>query len=132
MYRQAQQASKYDDLSGLDDSFYTQHNASALALIERVVGRAHSYSELAAKQVQLHDLGDSYAILQIHGIAQSVRADVANGMLQQVRVLVHADMFTDFIEMAEHLLAEGYKDPAAVLLGGPLKAISATSPLFMA
>jgi hypothetical protein len=30
-------------------------------------------------------------------------------------------VFSDFLEMAEHLLDQGYKDPAAVLVGGVLE-----------
>jgi hypothetical protein len=34
---------------------------------------------------------------------------------------VAAEVFTDFIEMAEHLLEQGYKDPAAVVAGSVLE-----------
>jgi hypothetical protein len=34
---------------------------------------------------------------------------------------VHADLFSDFIEMADHLLARGFKDPAAVVAGSVLE-----------
>ena len=35
--------------------------------------------------------------------------------------LVRSDLFADFLEMAEHLLNTGYKDPAAVLVGAILE-----------
>jgi len=35
--------------------------------------------------------------------------------------IVSAEIFTDFIEMAHHLLTEGYKDPAAVIIGSVLE-----------
>ena len=35
--------------------------------------------------------------------------------------LVRAEVFADFLEMAEHLLEQGYKDPCAVLVGGVLE-----------
>ena len=34
---------------------------------------------------------------------------------------MQAEVFADFLEMAEHLLTEGYKDAAAVLLGAVLE-----------
>ena len=34
---------------------------------------------------------------------------------------MRAEVFADFLEMAEHLLTEGYKDPSAVLIGGVLE-----------
>ena len=44
-----------------------------------------------------------------------------NSLLAKFHELVHADIFTDFLEMADYLLEEGYKDPAAVLAGGTLE-----------
>ena len=35
--------------------------------------------------------------------------------------LVSAEVFSDFLSMAEHLLSEHYKDPAAVLAGSVLE-----------
>ena len=35
--------------------------------------------------------------------------------------MVAADIFSDFLEMSEHLLEQGYKDPAAVLIGSTLE-----------
>lgn len=36
--------------------------------------------------------------------------------------LIHGEIFGDFLEMADHLLNEGYKDAAAVIAGGTLEA----------
>ncbi|MEV0271156.1 hypothetical protein AB0H43_20450 [Hamadaea sp. NPDC050747] len=104
-----------------EEALCAQHNVSALAVIERVVGRQHSYYEQALKCVESYGIAHPFAFTQVHGVLQGLRADVENGYLDHVRVLVHAAMFTDFVEMADHLLAEGYKDPAAVLLGGALE-----------
>ncbi len=37
------------------------------------------------------------------------------------REIAAAEIFSDFLEMAEHLLEENFKDPAAVLVGGVLE-----------
>ena len=42
-------------------------------------------------------------------------------MLVNFRSLVQAEVFADFLDMAEHLLGETYKDAAAVLLGAVLE-----------
>ena len=41
--------------------------------------------------------------------------------LSSVRELLHAETFADFLEMADHLLSEGYKDAAAVIAGSSLE-----------
>ncbi|MGZ8846739.1 MAG: hypothetical protein ACXW3C_09775 [Pyrinomonadaceae bacterium] len=50
-----------------------------------------------------------------------MRHAVGSGLFQDLKRLVQADIFADFLEMAEHLLAEGYKDASAVLIGGVLE-----------
>jgi hypothetical protein len=55
------------------------------------------------------------------GILRALREDLELGYLENVRLLVAADLFSDFIEMAEHLLETGYKDPAASLTGAVLE-----------
>ncbi|MGI8996488.1 MAG: HEPN domain-containing protein [Pyrinomonadaceae bacterium] len=55
------------------------------------------------------------------GILRAVREDIEGGYLKRIEALVSADIFTDFLEMAEHLLEKGYKDPAASLVGAVLE-----------
>jgi len=55
------------------------------------------------------------------GILSALRLSYANGYLASIYELVHADLFADFLEMAEHLLENGYKDAAAVISGSVLE-----------
>src|SRR5260370_15172456 len=48
-------------------------------------------------------------------------SDVENGYLRKTVSIISAEVFGDFLEMGEHLLAEGYKDPAASLTGAVLE-----------
>jgi hypothetical protein len=57
----------------------------------------------------------------LSGILSALRADYEAGRLRSFEELIHADLFSDFLEMAEYLLDEGYKDPAAVIAGGVLE-----------
>lgn len=54
-------------------------------------------------------------------ILAAMKADYAAGYAQTISELIHADLFGDFLEMAQHLSSEGYKDPAAVLAGSVLQ-----------
>ena len=47
--------------------------------------------------------------------------DLKAGYLKSFSELIHAEIFSDYIEMAEYLLEEGYKDPAAVITGSTLE-----------
>jgi hypothetical protein len=60
-------------------------------------------------------------ISQMCGIALSMKYAYENGLLVNIRALVQADIFADFLEMGEYLLKEGYKDAAAVIIGAVLE-----------
>ena len=55
------------------------------------------------------------------GILRAAKEDIAGGYLQEFETLVSASVFSDFLDMAEHLLDNGYKDPAASLVGAVLE-----------
>ena len=54
-------------------------------------------------------------------VLRAIRDDYAAGYLHSVMELIHADLFSDFLEMADHLMEQGYKDPAAVIAGSVLE-----------
>jgi hypothetical protein len=91
------------------------------ATIDRLAPSNSQYRENA--KASLKNLGAAHAgnIPVLAGILKALRADYAAGYLQRVEQLVQADLFADFLEMAEHLLDQGYKDPSAVLAGGVLE-----------
>jgi hypothetical protein len=66
-------------------------------------------------------LGAASTVVALAGVLNSLRDDYGAGYLATVEELIHRDLFADFIEMAEELVAKGYKDPAAVILGSVLE-----------
>lgn len=57
----------------------------------------------------------------IAGIIQSIQHDFQNDLIGSIRKILQADIFSDFLEMSEYLLNEGYKDAAAVIIGSVLE-----------
>lgn len=55
------------------------------------------------------------------GIIAAVQHEFNKGLLVDIRRLIQADIFADFLEMGEYLLNENYKDAAAVIIGGVLE-----------
>lgn len=55
------------------------------------------------------------------GVLRAVHEDLSHGYLFALRSLVAAEVFSDFLDAAEHLLEQGYKDPAAMLGGAVLE-----------
>lgn len=55
------------------------------------------------------------------GILKALKEDLELGYLTKVKDLVSAEIFSDFIQMAQHLLDNSYKDSAASLTGAVLE-----------
>lgn len=56
------------------------------------------------------------------GVLEALSVDLKAGYLDSLSELIHADVFTDFLEMARYLIEENYKDAAAVIAGRSLEA----------
>ena len=95
-------------------------------LIRRVYGEKsqqfQSYSKAVATP-NFYVIHSNYYghISQLVGVAKSIEHDFAHGLLFDLRALVQADLFADFLEMGEYLVNEGYKDAAAVIIGAVLE-----------
>ncbi len=122
IYEDLRRRSQYDDLSGLPASDHHKFIAMARAAIDRIAGRQSTYAQQAQEIVDRRNTHDGHRAIMLAGVLESLRSDLKAGYLATVVELVHGEVFGDFLEMAEHLLAGGYKDPAAVIAGGTLEA----------
>jgi hypothetical protein len=80
------------------------------------LGLSHAYTKELKRASD--DLASAYDTLEI---LSRLRSDVENGYLRKVADIVSAEVFGDFLEMAQYLLDQGYKDPAASLCGAVLE-----------
>jgi hypothetical protein len=101
---------------------YTSEIITRLAAaIDRLSPPNSQYRENAKSALKQYGPNNAYSIPILAGALRALREDYAAGHLRRVEQLVQADLFADFLEMAEHVLGQGYKDPAAVLVGGVLE-----------
>jgi hypothetical protein len=63
-------------------------------------------------------------VSELSGILKGVQRDVQSGLLDNMQLLVRAEVFADFLEMSEHLLKEGYKDAAGRIARGRSRRLS--------
>lgn len=92
--------------------------SATLSFIERVYGASHSHYKEFSKGAS----GSSASSAKIGvSITQAIRDEIAGDWFISIRGLVTAEVFADFLEMADHLLETGYKDPAAVMGGSVLE-----------
>jgi hypothetical protein len=113
--------SQFDDLSD------TKDGASALITllaqsIDRFSDSGSAFKRQADKIISEFKMENCHRIHRpLLGVVMALRKAYESGYLQSLQELIHADVFADFLEMADHLLSEGYKDPAAVMAGGVLE-----------
>ena len=94
----------------------------ARAAIVRISGRKSVYTEQAEDILRDVHTTDLKKMPEIVGVVAALQADLKGGYLDSLEELLHGAVFADFLEMADHLQNEGYKDAAAVLAGGTLEA----------
>ena len=97
---------------------FAEWRAQSLSLLTELLGADHVYT---TDFVQKVGKGYTSCVEAGPGILRAVDEDLEEGLLTDVRTLVSAEVFTDFLGMAKHLLERGYRDPAASLCGAVLE-----------
>ena len=94
--------------------------ARAEAAINRICAEDSAYT---ARRKAILDGAyiDRFRADLIVGIVKALKSDLEDGYLYSISELVRGEMFENLIEMAEHLVEEGYKDAAAVIAGASLE-----------
>ena len=102
----------------VDSGKFLGFRSACLSFLATVFGKSHPYYEEFHKEVT--DARPSNAE-QGMGILHAVKNELEGGWVRTTKGLVSAEIFSDFLEMASHLLDQGYKDPAAVMIGSVLE-----------
>ena len=102
----------------VDNAAFSQWKAGALSFLNVVFGQDSTHFEQFSTQCRT-----SYYSSAVtgQGILKAAMEDFEGGYLISLEELVSADVFADFLEMAQYLLEQGYKDPTASLIGAVLE-----------
>jgi hypothetical protein len=103
----------------LDSAKYAEFRGAGLSFLGNTFGPSHPYTVEFARQTSEPYKSNAEAG---RGIILAARNEVAGGWATTTRGIVAAEIFADFLEMAEHLLEFNDKDPAAVMIGSTLEA----------
>jgi hypothetical protein len=117
-YDQLAKRARYPDLSDLKSEIRVLANRLQAA-IDRLTVPTSTHAQAADRQ-----RGNEYPatrLTELTGIATALRDDIAAGWLESVIELARADTYNDYLEMAEGLLGQLYKDAAAVIAGTSLE-----------
>ena len=121
VYEAAIAKSEYDDGSDVLE----KHDVAALqsrciSAVERIAGKTSTYS--AQMQLVLQtEVGPWNQLPSMVGVAKALSHDLTKGYLRSLEELIHSSIFADFLEMADYLAGNGYKDASAVVAGSTLE-----------
>jgi len=92
---------------------------SIQSLIEQVFGtdavHLKTINKLAERYISYTDA------LKIQGVLKAAKDDYEHGYLFELKTLIEAEVFDDFLEQAEYLLNSGFFQPSAVIIGSILE-----------
>ena len=102
----------------VDSTLFSEFRVASLSFLKSIFGDAHPFYVEFDKKVRSSDPYDT-AIGQ--GILFAAKQEIDNGWLTSIKGIVSSEIFSNFLDMAVHLLEQGYKDPAAVMTGSVLE-----------
>ena len=107
-----------DNYSFVDSGLMAGFRSAALSFISSVYGNKPTYYEEFKSRTKSSGKNDVEAGIEI---LRAIRSEISGGWLFSMKGIITAEVFADFLEMAEHFLETGYKDPAAVMAGSVLE-----------
>ena len=96
---------------------FGEFRSSSLSFLRKVFGENHPHYQ------EFNNLNKPYKAITNWGIGiiKAAKNEIQSGWFATLQGIVSAEVFSDFLDMAEHLLSEGYKDASAVMIGSVLE-----------
>lgn len=97
---------------------FNEFKVASLSFILNLYGVNHPYYINFKQSV---DQNKPECVEAGRGIINSIRTEIEKDWLSTFKGLLSAEIFSDFLDMAEYLLEQDYKDAAAVIIGSTLE-----------
>ena len=107
----------------VDNYFFEAWRNQALTLLKSLFGEDHTYV-IGFHKSAFGSLDNAMlsTALEGLGVRNAAREDFRNGYLLNLKEIVLAELFADFLEQASYLVREGgFKDAGAVIAGSALE-----------
>lgn len=114
-------ANRIRGYEGKNVGIITEINSKLLNTIDRMAPN-DVHKEQARKTVGTYQISNDYCIDILTGILKAICDDYKFDRIKYFVEIAHANLFSSFVDMADYLSKEGYKDAAAVIIGSTLEA----------
>lgn len=115
-------ADPYNGNAVLTPEVLTSIYSKSKSAIVRIAGLNSEYYKDALSAINSYGIYDAPRVIKLSGVLKALRSDIGNGYLKTTHEIIQSEIFSDYIDMAEYLQSEGYKDAAAVIAGSTLEA----------
>lgn len=115
-------ANPYDRDSVLAHDVLTGIYSKSKSAIVRISGVNSEYYKDALGAINSGGMYAAPRVIKLYGVLKALRSDIENGYLKTAHEIIQSEIFSDYLEMAEYLSREHYKDAAAVIAGSTLEA----------
>jgi len=105
-------------IAKVNKELFNELRGGSLSFIKNLYGGNHPFFKDFDKYILREEPSETE---KAKGLLKAIKSEIDNDWLSSMKGLVSADIFSDFLEMAEHLLAEKYEHPAAVMIGSVLE-----------
>jgi ribosomal protein L14E/L6E/L27E len=102
-----------------ENTLFTKWFSQTTACLIGIFGENHPYTKNFENTCSMQSMPQVDGGI---GILTAAKEDIEDGYLNGLFGIISAEIFSDFLDMAEHLLQEKYKDPAAIIVGISLEA----------
>jgi hypothetical protein len=108
----------------VDEEMFFAWRSQGSVLLDSTFGAANPYTRSFDSHTTVDNVPIALAgsVRKGMGVLRAALEDLQNGWALRQVELIHAEVFSDFLDMSSYLLeGGGYKDPSAVLAGGVLE-----------
>ena len=104
------------------DAFYFERITRYASAILRLAPQKSIYVRMCQDVLRFHDPSKNtrQTSERLKAILLALKEDLSEQNLRTAEELIHGDLLSDFLEMADRLVQDGFKNPAAVLAGSVL------------
>lgn len=119
--KQISSRSQYSDLSDLSEDETSRLISKSKAFVARTVGTNSEYYKDITSILTQRNYYPGTQLKFIVGTVIALKEDLESDYLKSYSEILNSNIFSDYMEIAEHLLENGYKDSSAVIIGSTLE-----------
>ncbi len=112
---------RYKDLSDHPIEKIMSLRTRITTSVLRITGGDSEYDRKIKEIYNRTNLNDYDKLKYFIGPLDALYQDIKNDYIKTLSELIRGDVFSDYLDMADYLLKEGYKDAAAVIAGSTLE-----------